>query len=188
MIRIGLLGAAALFACAAVAQDSAAPSIQRIVELPAHRTLQSVIADPTTNLATFETDGCSGGMSATWRVIAEAFPGFEVTHRANPPWEDCCVAHDRRYHNIDGAQSAEASFDARLSADEELRACVIAFAANRTAELAETYDATEEDVRRVYEAIGETMYRAVRLGGGPCSGLPWRWGYGYPGCFFRADD
>ena len=28
----------------------------------------------------------------------------------------------------------------------------------------------------------DMMYRAVRIGGGPCTGLPWRWGNGWPGC------
>ena len=34
----------------------------------------------------------------------------------------------------------------------------------------------------LYAAIAELMYRAVRIGGIPCSGLPWRWGYGWPEC------
>ena len=38
------------------------------------------------------------------------------------------------------------------------------------------------DLGLVYEVIGDLMYRAVRIGGIPCSGLPWRWGYGWPEC------
>ena len=34
-----------------------------------------------------------------------------------------------------------------------------------------------------YETISEAMYQAVRAGGAPCSGLPWRWGYGWPQCW-----
>jgi hypothetical protein len=34
----------------------------------------------------------------------------------------------------------------------------------------------------IYQGIADLMYRAVRLGGIPCSGLPWRWGYGWPAC------
>jgi len=30
--------------------------------------------------------------------------------------------------------------------------------------------------------IAEIMYRAVRLGGAPCTTLPWRWGFGWPKC------
>ena len=39
-----------------------------------------------------------------------------------------------------------------------------------------------EEVARIYKVIGDLMYRAVRIGGVPCSGLPWRWGYGWPEC------
>jgi hypothetical protein len=35
----------------------------------------------------FTTDGCSGGMTWAWRVIA----------RRDPPWEGACVKHDRAY-------------------------------------------------------------------------------------------
>ena len=28
----------------------------------------------------------------------------------------------------------------------------------------------------------ELMFYAVRIGGGPCSGLAWRWGHGWPPC------
>jgi hypothetical protein len=35
----------------------------------------------------FTTDGCSGGMTAGWRLL----------FRRDPPWNDLCVAHDRAY-------------------------------------------------------------------------------------------
>lgn len=35
----------------------------------------------------FTTDGCSGGMSATWRRV----------FRRPPPWEGCCTRHDVAY-------------------------------------------------------------------------------------------
>ena len=31
-------------------------------------------------------------------------------------------------------------------------------------------------------AIADLMYRAVRIGGVPCTGLPWPWDYGWPEC------
>ena len=47
----------------------------------------------------------------------------------------------------------------------------------------ETLDALERRLElRHHEAVASLMYRAVRLGGIPCSGLPWRWGYGWPEC------
>ena len=55
----------------------------------------------------FTTDGCSGGMSASWRLI----------FRRAPPWEGECVEHDRAYHA--GGTRAE-----RVEADRILAAAV----------------------------------------------------------------
>ena len=51
----------------------------------------------------FTTDGCSGGMSALWRLFA----------RKPAPWEGDCVDHDRTYWA--GGTAAE-----RVEADAEL--------------------------------------------------------------------
>ena len=167
----------------AVAQDDGAlATLQRKVEMPGHVALMAVVADPATTLAPFETDGCSGGLSTTWRVVADLFPDFAEAHEGRPPWEACCVAHDRLYHDAASATEPGQSYDARLAADEALRACVVAGAAARLPALADRYDVTEDQVRAAYRTIGDTMFTAVRFGGGPCTGLPWRWGYGYPGC------
>lgn len=176
-------GFALLLPVCALAQDErAATTLQRTLEMPAHRSLQSVIADSADELVPFETDGCSGGMSWSWRVVADLFPDFEEAQGAAPPWEACCVTHDRAYHNAGGTTDAESSFDARLAADEALRLCVVTQGKSRVTELATRYDVSEERIRFAYEMIGNAMYNAVRFGGAPCSGLPWRWGFGYPGC------
>lgn len=133
--------------------------------------------------ASFATDGCSGGLSLVWTAIAELIPGFAEVHQANPPWESCCVTHDRAYHAATGAATAADSYQARLKADEALQACVIDTGARRVAPLAEWYGATEAQVTQAYALVALALFDAVRLGGGPCSGLPWRWGYGYPNCF-----
>lgn len=164
-------------------EESALSALRRTLELPAHRALMSEVAAPGATPAPFVTDGCSGGLSSTWAVVADVFPGFAEAHEGRPPWEDCCVAHDRLYHNAAGATEAEQSFDARLAADEALRACVIAGGETRVEALAARYEVTPEQVRLAYRAIGDAMFNAVRFGGAPCSGLPWRWGFGYPGCF-----
>jgi hypothetical protein len=168
-----------LLATPATAQDSA---LQRTLELPAHRLLIEGVAAPETLLTPFASDGCSGGLSSSWRVVADLVPGFAEAHQAAPPWEACCVAHDRAYHVAGGARTPEASYAARLEADTALRACVIATGETRLADLAARYGGSETQVRRAYAAIAEAMFTAVRLGGGPCSGLPWAWGFGYPGC------
>ena len=52
----------------------------------------------------------------------------------------------------------------------------------RQEELTVKYDVSAGTVETLYAAIAELMYRAVRIGGIPCSALPWRWGYGWPEC------
>ena len=169
-----------LMATPAVAQD-----FMRSFELPAHRALLAQRGNA--DLTPFETDGCSGGLSASWRFVAETFPGFGALYEEHPPWEYCCVIHDRAYHHAGGGLRAEDSFDARLSADETLRACVKHHGEDHAEEYAERYDMTAEQIRTAHSVTAEAMYAAVRFGGGPCSGLPWRWGFGYPSCsLFQA--
>lgn len=147
-----------------------------------HRPLIAVMQAPETRLAPFTTDGCSGGMSGIWASVAAIAPEFERQSGARPPWEPCCVTHDRAYHNAGGATTAEASAAARLDADRALQACVAGWAARDTSLLIETYGLTEAQLALNYGVLAQAMYQAVRLGGAPCSGLPWRWGYGYPQC------
>jgi hypothetical protein len=155
-------------------------NVTRAFEMPAHRALMSIRADA--ELAAFETDGCSGGLSSSWRVVARNFPDFADAHDQIPPWENCCVIHDRAYHNAGAAETAEDSYDARLTADKTLESCVKRTGSLRVDEVAEHYDVQPETVEAAYETIAEAMYLAVRFGGGPCSGLPWRWGFGYSQC------
>lgn len=89
----------------------------------------------------FTTDGCSGGMSKIWRMI----------FKKPPPWEGCCVDHDKPYWK--GGTKEE-----RLLADIKLLCCV-ALAG--------------------YPTIAYIMFIAVRIGGHPLLPTPWRWGYGY---------
>lgn len=156
--------------------------ISRALELPAHRALIARIGRDGTKPAPFETDGCSGGLSEVWRLVSSQLPDFAAAHEQAPPWEACCVTHDRAYHAITGAQTAEASYDARLLADAALRSCVVDTGESRKARIAAHYEVDTETVEQAYDVIAESMYLAVRFGGGPCSGLPWRWGYGWPDC------
>lgn len=159
---------------------AAAQDLMRGIEMPAHRALMAQIgeAEPTP----FETDGCSGGLSASWRLVADLIPSFATLYENNPPWEYCCVTHDRAYHNAGGATKAGDSFDTRLRADEALHVCVEQHGDAHAEEYAERYGVTPEQVRTAHSITADAMYMAVRFGGGPCSGLPWRWGFGYPGC------
>ncbi|SDC69207.1 hypothetical protein [Ruegeria marina] len=170
-----LLVAALLAAAPATAQD-----IGRAIELPAHRSLMQTRTESA--LAPFTTDGCSGGLSAGWTLVAGTFPDFAAAQGDVPPWEACCIIHDRAYHDAGAAENAEDSYEARLQADDDLRACVRETGESHLDELSTRYDTTPETVRRAYGTIADAMHMAVRFGGGPCSGLPWRWGYGYPQC------
>jgi hypothetical protein len=184
MVRPEVTAIFLLAAPAAAAQGLSELTIEigRAVELPAHQTLMEMIGEEATELAEFTTDGCSGGISTVWIYIAANFPAFAEVHSNAPPWQDCCIVHDSAYHNAGGAIDAEASFDARLSSDEDLRTCVEETAKFRGKELAKVYNTDEKTVIETYDAIAGAMYHSVRIGGGPCSGLPWRWGYGYPQC------
>lgn len=149
----------ALLPLCAMAQET----LSRSVEMPGQRALMALVAEGAP-LAPFATDGCSGGMSATWHIAIGVWPGLATNQGESPPWEACCVRHDRAYHDAGGARTAEQSYSARLAADSALRDCV------------------RESGSDGYGVLAEAMYGAVRIGGGPCTGLPWRWGYGYPDC------
>lgn len=179
--EVGALVALLALTLPASAQEGSRGPLERI-ELSGHKRLEAVRADPGARLAPFTTDGCSGGMSATWSMVARRFPGFAAVHRDNPPWEECCVVHDRAYHLGGEDPAPEASFAARLAADEALRTCVAGTVETRRSELTTQYGLSEDDIDKAYNMIAAAMFDAVRLGGMPCSGLPWRWGYGWPHC------
>lgn len=163
----------------ATAQDWTASRAMRAIETPSHQRLMNVV---TNERADFTTDGCSGGLSKVWTTVANQFPKFAAAHQSKPPWENCCVTHDRAYHAAGDALDATASFNARLNADLALKSCVVSTAAARADDLAALYDLSPDQTRRIYAGFSETMYLAVRIGGAPCSGLPWRWGYGSAHC------
>ena len=157
--------------------------LERQLEMYRHTDLLARQAMPDSTLAAFTTDGCSGGLSIGWEYLAGQVDGIREYHGVRPPWEDCCIAHDRLYHAGAATDATtEASFAARKQADLALLACVVETGNTRTAELSSEYDVSPETVHILYATIAELMYRAVRVGGVPCSGLPWRWGYGWPEC------
>lgn len=161
----------------AVAQDGPAVS-----ELWLHRGLMAVIDAPETELVPFTTDGCSGGMSGVWATVAGISPEFVDMHGNNPPWEACCVTHDEVYYNAGEATNALESQQARYAADRALQSCVADAAPDQVERLGALYDLSESDVLSLYALLAESMFHAVRIGGAPCTGLSWRWGYGFPHC------
>lgn len=158
-------------------------AMERSLEMAYHERLIMLKAEPGSEPLAFSTDGCSGGLSAGWSYLVSVVPEARETHGDLPPWESCCVAHDRLYHMGGiGVTTATESFEARKDADLALKSCVLATGADRAPRLAKAYDLTDDQVKILYESIAALMYRAVRIGGMPCSGLPWRWSYGWPQC------
>jgi hypothetical protein len=162
---------------------SPAEALQYEIEIRQHERLIRARKAEGAELAPFVSDGCSGGLSSGWAFFSATFPALAENHGSHPPWESCCVAHDRLYH-AGGASDATAaqSYGARLAADKELRLCIIDIGRVRQPELTAEYGLRSQQVSRLYNAVAEVMYRAVRLGGAPCSSLPWRWGFGWPDC------
>ncbi|MGD8559011.1 MAG: hypothetical protein PVF34_13305 [Gammaproteobacteria bacterium] len=152
--------------------------IDRRLENISLEKLAHVQADPHNKPAPFTTDGCSGGLSDGWEYLADRFSSFREQLGLKPPWEACCIAHDRAYWKGETSDG----YEKRLQADKELRQCVIDTGHRRSGELAERLETSAEQMEDAFNVAAALMYRAVRLGGKPCTRLPWRWGYGWPPC------
>ncbi len=133
---------------------------------------------PPARLAPFSTDGCSGGLSEGWRLLAEFLPQFRQQYGTKPPWEHCCVKHDWLYWRGE----TKDGFEKRKQADAELKQCVIETGQNMKSRLAAKYETSEARIMERFSLSAEWIYAAVRVGGLPCSPFPWRWGYGWPQC------
>jgi len=140
--------------------------------------LARVQSTPAFSIQPFTTDGCSGGMSEGWSFIAAYIPAFSSRYGDRPPWEACCVEHDRVYWRGE----TENGYAKRLAADQQLQHCVSEFGKQHAREYAEQYGLQAETVEHNFSIAADLMYHAVRIGGKPCSFLPWRWGYGWPQC------
>lgn len=132
----------------------------------------------------FISDGCSGGLSDGWRLIAQRMPAFAEKFGDKPPYEACCIEHDRAYWQGDTVEG----FDKRLAADLALRDCVNQYGKMHSHEYAERLGLSEATIEANFTLSAGLMFRAVRVGGVPCTGLPWRWGYGWPPCADVRDD
>jgi len=164
-----------LTAHAALTHDNAA---QEALESQGMAWLEKTRTQPGTEIAPFVSDGCSGGLSAGWQLLAEHAPRFRQRYGEHPPWEACCVAHDRIYWQGETVNG----YQLRQRADQELRECVIEQGRDQAEALAPGLEMSPAQVEDWFKQSAELMYISVRLGGGPCSGLPWRWGYGWPQC------
>jgi glycerophosphoryl diester phosphodiesterase len=163
--------------------DAGVEGINSNLELGLQQQFQDRIALSESVLQEFTTDGCSGGLSVGWDYFARQAGFFRERHGVHPPWESCCVEHDRSYHLGGGVGlTAAQAFTLREQSDRKLQACVLNTRIARSDALQSEYGLTEKQVTVFYQAIADSMYTAVRLGGMPCTGLSWRWGYGWPDC------
>jgi len=183
MLLIVLPGFEQAVAETSTRMESGVDSLERQLEMGRHQQLTALKTQQESVLAAFTTDGCSGGLSIGWEYLAGKIQSFQTTHGTLPPWESCCITHDRAYHEAgDRASTALQSFEDRKEADQKLKTCVLETGAQRIPELSLEYNISPREVKLLYTTIAELMYRAVRIGGMPCTGLPWRWGYGWPEC------
>jgi len=163
--------------------ESGVQALERQLEMGRHEQLVAEKAQPQSVLSPFSTDGCSGGLSVGWEYLAGKIKNFHDRLGTKPAWESCCITHDRAYHTGgDRYATAVDSFSARREADLALKACVLKTGIKQIPELSEEYDIPPREVETLYSVIAALMYRSVRIGGMPCTGLPWRWGYGWPEC------
>lgn len=152
--------------------------IQKDLEQFRYADLAQVQADPHSHLAAFVTDGCSGGLSDGWRFLAGVMPVFKKKFGTKPPYESCCVTHDRAYWRGE----TEDGYNKRLRADKKLQQCVADYGKQHRDEFAREFDLPARLIETNFKIVAELMYRAVRVGGMPCTVFSWRWGYGWPAC------
>lgn len=160
--------------------DISVMSLDQQLEAHEMARLAEVQANPANHLAEFTTDGCSGGLSAGWVTLSKTIPLFKKKFGEQPPYEFCCVTHDRAYWRGESKNG----YQHRLDADQTLRQCVLKYGIEHRQEFAHEFNLSEDTIVRNFEIISNLMYYAVRAGGKPCSYLPWRWGYGWPDCPF----
>jgi hypothetical protein len=129
-------------------------------------------------LRPYTSDGCSGGLSTGWNWLAQHDKRYAALFGARPPWEACCVIHDWTYWSGGSAEG----YARRLAADSELHRCVVASGERQAEDIGRHLHLPPAAVNRSFTLAADLMFVAVRVGGAPCTPLPWRWGYGRPAC------
>jgi hypothetical protein len=135
-----------------------------------------------TELSKFKSDGCSGNISSGWTnapgnnsIITQTFYKTN-SNTERIPFESACIKHDRTYHKGVGG------YVGRFIADNQLRSDIISYGIENSEEIKSRVGLkTEAEAILLYELIAEAIYRGVRLGGAPCTGEPYAWGFGYGG-------
>jgi len=140
------------------------------------------VTQQTATIKPFSTDGCSGGLSAGWQLMAKTIPAFKRKFADKPLYESCCVTHDKAYWQGSTGVNAEQGYDLRLKADAVLQQCVLEVGQLHRDSLAQEFDVSADKIDATFKLTAKLMFKAVRFGGAPCNFMPWRWGYGWPQC------
>jgi heme exporter protein D len=131
-------------------------------------------------LAPFVSDGCSGMVSEAWTLAVQQIGAFskDMNERyadaTSIPFQFACEAHDRLYH------AGEGGYVARFIADNKLRTDIHEYALTHREEIRTRAGlSSDEAALYLYDIIADLVYHGVRVGGAPCSGKPYAWGFGY---------
>lgn len=172
-----------LLLCALLAHAGPLDEAARLIEETNMERLHAQQTRPGVSIDEFHSDGCSGGLSDSWKTLARVWPELSHAIGEQPPWEACCIDHDRAYwrgESIDG-------FEKRLQADSRLHQCVEQSGEQQAEQIARRLGVPRAEIDEIIRLTAELMFQAVRLGGGPCTGLDWRWGHGWPPCGSDAE-
>ena len=184
LILLATVGAGVLFTLPLIGGDTGQKNHR--VDIQLENWQMSLLAQVQTRdgikIKPFVTDGCSGGLSGSWKYMAEIYPVFAQTFGDTPPWQACCVEHDKAYWQGE----IQNGFEKRLIADKQLEQCVIQFGQQHSQDYADKFALDKVTIETHFNIAASLMYGAVRVGGRPCSFLPWRWGYGWPNCLLES--
>ena len=162
-------------------QENVISKLEREHEDWTMQLLAKIQARPDAKMIKFESDGCSGGLSAGWNSFAKVFPAFKKDYGDRPPWEYCCVTHDKDYW----MGETENGYEKRLKSDLVLKQCVIDWGKVNSEQVAKKLNKSAKKIEAQVNITAELMFNVIRVGGKPCSFLPWRWGYGWPHCSIK---
>ncbi len=167
-----------MLCCSLPGQANPLDEAARLLEEINMERLHAQQSRPGITIDSFRSDGCSGGLSDGWKTLARVWPEMAHAIGDEPPWESCCVEHDRAYWRGESI----GGYEKRLQADTRLSQCVEHSGRQQADEIARRLGIPRAEIDEVFRLTAELMYFAVRIGGGPCSGLEWRWGHGWPPC------
>ena len=161
--------------------DTFIDKLEYKVEIDRHERLAATRKAAGVTLAPFVSDGCSGGQSAGWALASSRFDFLLSVMAATRHRESCARSMTKSATRADRQMPTQRP--ALKRGVSQTSNCAHAYAGLARSErkiLMTEYGLGRDEVTLLYRGIADAMYRAVRLGGAPCTRLPWRWGFGWP--------